>query len=330
MTERSAHRVGRIVRGLGRPSTRARFLALARQRRDERFSRATRATCAVCGSPAAVPVTIADARTAHGAPAQAKRFRVHICRACGHVGNPENMLDYRTYDGLEELTEAGRIGTPDRQGREFHMAKMAIDILGRDDLEVLIFGAGRSFDNQHIAALPQVRHVAIADVMQLRDDAEFIDANLPAPRRFDGRRRQRGRRALPGSAGAISPICSTISSPTACSSAGRTCTTAACWRGRATSSSRATPRTTASARWHGSPRRTATCSTSASRWSRPVTAVRESDTCCSAGRRRSWRRPAATSAPGRYAPSESPTANRELAAAREARLAAERPVRPGG
>jgi hypothetical protein len=151
---------------------------------DETFSSAPREVCAVCGSGSAALVTITDARSAGRPPRQARRFRVRICRACGHVGNPENTLDYRTYDGLDELTEAGRIGTPERQGREFHMASMAIDILERDDLEVLVFGAGRSFDNHHIAGLSPVRDVAIADVMRLRDDAEFIDANLPAPRRF--------------------------------------------------------------------------------------------------------------------------------------------------
>lgn len=65
------------------------------------------------------------------------------------------------------------------------MARMAIDILGGRDLDVLVFGAGRSLDNQHIAALPEVSGVAIADIMHLRDDAEFIDANLPASRRFN-------------------------------------------------------------------------------------------------------------------------------------------------
>lgn len=109
---------------------------------------------------------------------------MHVCRTCGFVANPENLFDYRSYEHVEDLTNAARTGTPERRGREFHMARMAIDILGRDDLEVLVFGAGRSFDNQHIAALPEVRHVAIADVMRIRDDAEFIRADLPAPRRF--------------------------------------------------------------------------------------------------------------------------------------------------
>jgi hypothetical protein len=113
-----------------------------------------------------------------------KTFHMRVCGVCGHVGNPDNLFDYRTFEHLDDLNRAARTGTPERPGREFHMARMAIDILGRDDLDVFIFGAGRSFDNHHIAGLPQVRHVAIADVMQLRDDAEFIDANLPAPRRF--------------------------------------------------------------------------------------------------------------------------------------------------
>jgi hypothetical protein len=61
---------------------------------------------------------------------------------------------------------------------------MAIDILGRDNVEVLVYGAGSSLDNQHIAKLDEVRHVAIGDIMKLRDDAEFVDANKPASRKF--------------------------------------------------------------------------------------------------------------------------------------------------
>ena len=109
---------------------------------------------------------------------------MRICRVCGHVGNPDNTLDYRAYDQIDNLADGGRIGTLERPGREFHMARMAVDILGRGDLDVLIYGAGRSYDNHHVATLPQVRGVAIADIMQLRDDAEFIDADRPAPRRF--------------------------------------------------------------------------------------------------------------------------------------------------
>jgi hypothetical protein len=183
VVQRSAGRVARIARGLLRSSTRGRYIAAARQRAATIVSRGPLDACIVCGSVAARVVTVTDATAAaRGAPA--KTFHVRICRACGHVGNPENIFDYRHYEQIDKLTEAGRIGTAERPGREFHMASMAAEILGRDDLEVLVYGAGRSLDNAHISALPQVRHVAVADVMRLRDDAEFIDANLPAPRRF--------------------------------------------------------------------------------------------------------------------------------------------------
>ena len=181
--QRAASRVARIARGLVRPSTRGRYIAAARQRAQTLVVRGPLETCPVCGSLAARAATVSDATAAaRGAPA--KTFHVRICRVCGHVANPENTFDYRNYEQIDMLTEAGRIGTPERPGREFHMAGMAADILGRDDLEVLVYGAGRSLDNAHIAALPQVRNVALADVMRLRDDAEFIDANLLAPRRF--------------------------------------------------------------------------------------------------------------------------------------------------
>jgi SAM-dependent methyltransferase len=110
---------------------------------------------------------------------------MRVCRVCGHVGNPENLRDYRTYEQVTDLPDRARIGTPELPGREFHMGAMAVDIIGREQLDVLVYGAGRSVDNQHIGTLPNVRHVAIADIMRLRDDAEFIDANLPPPRRFD-------------------------------------------------------------------------------------------------------------------------------------------------
>ena len=65
------------------------------------------------------------------------------------------------------------------------MARLALAILGRKRVDVLVYGAGRSLDNRHIAALRRVRRVAIGDIMRLRDDAEFVDANLPAEQKFD-------------------------------------------------------------------------------------------------------------------------------------------------
>ncbi len=92
--------------------------------------------------------------------------------------------NYLDMADIASLPGSSRAGTPTRKGREFHMAQMAVDILDRDDTEVLVYGAGKSLDNHHIEKLPGVSNVAIGDIMKLRDDAEFIDANQPPPRRF--------------------------------------------------------------------------------------------------------------------------------------------------
>ena len=88
---------------------------------------------------------------------------------------PRQRHDYGQYETVGDIPIKPRVGTADRKGREFYMAEMAIDILGRTDLDVLVYSAGRSLDNHHIAALPSVRSVAISDVIRLRDDAEFFD-----------------------------------------------------------------------------------------------------------------------------------------------------------
>ena len=178
---RSDHRLVRVARGFLDPATRGRYAAVARDRLRGTVRRSPR--CAICGAPTRV-VTVRQDTASVRAGGPAKTFHMFVCRVCGFVGNPENTFDYRSFERVDEMANAARTGRADRPGREFYMAQMAADILGRDGLEVLVYGAGRSLDNLHIATLPDVRHVAIADVMQLRDDAEFIDANLPAPRRF--------------------------------------------------------------------------------------------------------------------------------------------------
>lgn len=137
--------------------------------------------CLVCGGPRSPYEPVAFV----GDPGLVRR--VSTCTGCGYVSIEELPVDnmYRTAADLGDLPAGGsRIGTMETPGREFHMAKMAVDILGRRNLDVLVYGIGNSMDNHHIAALKRVRHVAIGDIMRLRDDAEFHDANLPARRRF--------------------------------------------------------------------------------------------------------------------------------------------------
>jgi SAM-dependent methyltransferase len=117
----------------------------------------------------------------------ARKRDVAVCPGCGYVAIAE--LDPNRYRGktsLDQLPVVGaRAGTMDRPGREFQMARMALDILGRPTADVLVYGAGRSMDNHHIQKLPNVGQVAIGDIMNARDDMEFHDANLPAQRQFD-------------------------------------------------------------------------------------------------------------------------------------------------
>lgn len=137
--------------------------------------------CLVCGRGGLATRTVAWRKNDN------QQRDVAICPHCGFVAAAELSNDrYRGKTSLQQLPEVGaRAGTMERTGREFQMARMALDILGRDQSDVLVYGAGRSMDNHHIVALPNVGHVAIGDIMNARDDMEFHDANVPARRKFD-------------------------------------------------------------------------------------------------------------------------------------------------
>jgi hypothetical protein len=135
----------------------------------------------VCGAPKTPFAT-----TRFGANPRLER-RFARCQGCGFIQIEEIAQDrYQGKTSLEDLPEVGhgRIGTPYEPGREFKMARLALDILDRSGVDVLLYGIGRSLDNHHVARLPRVRNVAIGDIVKLRDDAEFHDANERATRRF--------------------------------------------------------------------------------------------------------------------------------------------------
>jgi SAM-dependent methyltransferase len=121
------------------------------------------------------------------APKPALRKTVNVCARCGYVAIDEvGLSHYRTATSPDQLPPSKRMGSTERPGREFQMARMALQILGRKRAQdVLVYGAGRSLDNVHIERLPGVGTVAIADVMKVRDDAPFVDVNNPGKQRFD-------------------------------------------------------------------------------------------------------------------------------------------------
>jgi SAM-dependent methyltransferase len=77
------------------------------------------------------------------------------------------------------------MGTWEEPGREFGMAQLGLEVLGRDNASVLMYGAGQSIDNHHVARLPGVGRVAIGDLVQLRHDADFINTSELAAEQFD-------------------------------------------------------------------------------------------------------------------------------------------------
>jgi SAM-dependent methyltransferase len=111
---------------------------------------------------------------------------VQVCGQCGFVDMPDNTHDYTKATSTNHLGGgAARLGTEEIPGREFGMAQLGVDVLGRSGLSVLIYGVGRSMDNHHIGGLPDVARVAIGDIMKIRDDGEFVDLGRPATEQFD-------------------------------------------------------------------------------------------------------------------------------------------------
>ena len=116
----------------------------------------------------------------------ALRKTVNSCARCGYVAMDEvGPSHYRTATSVDQLPASQRMGSTERPGREFYMARMALEILARKRPQnVLVYGAGRSLDNLHIQRLSRAGTVSIADVMKVRDDAPFIDVNNPGTQRF--------------------------------------------------------------------------------------------------------------------------------------------------
>jgi SAM-dependent methyltransferase len=114
-----------------------------------------------------------------------RTYEIRICQRCQYVSNAGNTVDYTKFASVERFRLTPRVGTAERPGREFHMARMGVDILQRSSLDVMVFGAGRSLDYRHIAQLPRVRSVVMSDVVDLGIDADFINITKGTNRRFD-------------------------------------------------------------------------------------------------------------------------------------------------
>jgi SAM-dependent methyltransferase len=132
--------------------------------------------CLVCGS-----------RRTHVVRVQRKRraYDIRVCGRCNYLSNFDNTVDYSQFDSVTNFKLTTRVGTADHKGREYFMGEMGVDILQRDHLQVMVFGAGRSLDYQHIGRLPQVDRVVMSDVVELTSEADFINILEGTDERFD-------------------------------------------------------------------------------------------------------------------------------------------------
>jgi SAM-dependent methyltransferase len=114
-----------------------------------------------------------------------RTYQVRVCQKCRYVSNFGNTVDYTKFVSVDKFELTPRVGTEQSTGREYYMAEMGAEILRRPGLRVMVFGAGRSLDYQHIAKLPSVERVVMSDVVDLRGEAEFINITKGTSERFD-------------------------------------------------------------------------------------------------------------------------------------------------
>jgi SAM-dependent methyltransferase len=136
--------------------------------------------CLVCGSRNLTGQTIVQRRTGGN-------LNLIICERCRYVSSPDASHDYASAASTRGLSGglASRLATIDTPGRETGMAKLGLSVLQRRRASVLVYGAGQSLDVHHIAKLPHCGRTAIGDLVQLRDDAEFVDINGLSSAPFD-------------------------------------------------------------------------------------------------------------------------------------------------
>jgi Methyltransferase domain len=178
-------RASRIARGLLNADTRPRYVQSGLNRVHlagrVRLVRPTRTDglCSVCLSRRVRAEQVTYAKDA------TKSFPLQICEDCGYVANPKNFNDYREYESLDQFPITARVGTDERPGREYHMARMGVSMLPGKALDVMIFGPGRSVDYKRVQTLPKVANVRIGDVVKLHDRPDFINVLEKTDARFD-------------------------------------------------------------------------------------------------------------------------------------------------
>lgn len=109
-------------------------------------------------------------------PYVGKRQRGIQCTACGLIRFPENDADYFSVienNESEQVNQRYRDANADRPGREFYMAQMAIDILGRPAASINFFGSGLNTDWQWVQRSHPGARVTLIDVKNEQRTSNF-------------------------------------------------------------------------------------------------------------------------------------------------------------
>lgn len=109
-------------------------------------------------------------------PYKGKTMHGHQCRSCGLIRYPENLGGFSknvTKETLEGSLRSLRNANDERPGREFYMAEMGMEIVGRRDASVSFFGSGLNTDHIWLKRkYPEVQ-TKLVDLENMQDAENF-------------------------------------------------------------------------------------------------------------------------------------------------------------
>lgn len=139
-------------------------------------------SCTICGANNVELKTITNWTKRY----YEKKMDFIICNECKFVHAPSNQHSYRggaAFGKTSQPNTSTRVGNDRRPGREFFMAKTAVEILKRNEMKSLFYGSGLSVDYKWAKSLEGITEVKITDIENYQNSDYFIP--LSEPRAFD-------------------------------------------------------------------------------------------------------------------------------------------------
>lgn len=136
--------------------------------------------CPVCGGHEDIV-----SHTCRVKPFKEKTMRGYQCRSCGLIRYPANLGGFSkvvSRESLEGNLRNLRNATDERAGREFYMAEMGMEILGKHNASVSFFGSGLNTDHHWLKRKYPEITTKLVDLenMQEADNFEPIPQATPS------------------------------------------------------------------------------------------------------------------------------------------------------